>query len=112
DGPGPHSPRGCGPGRVSGARPLRLFMLPAMPRRARLLPGAVACALLVLATGCTAEAAVREPGSAITADEADTLARLLQRNHQRGGADFFVTAPYGPDVVLTLTGEVDFRRSH
>ena len=27
-----------------------------------------------------------------------------------GGADFVVTAPYGDDVVLTLTGEVDFRR--
>jgi hypothetical protein len=82
-----------------------------MPHRARTIPGGLACVLLVLAAGCTADTAVREPGSAVTEDEADTLARLLQRNHQRGGADFVVTAPYGPDVVLTLTGEVDFRRS-
>jgi hypothetical protein len=81
-----------------------------MPPRARTIPGALACVLLALA-GCTADAAVREPGSAVTEDEAQTLARLLQRNHQRGGADFVVTAPYGPDVVLTLTGAVDFRRS-
>jgi hypothetical protein len=65
-----------------------------------------------LLAGCTGGPAVREPGSAVTQAEAETLARLLQRNHQRGGADFVVTAPYGPDVVLTLTGEVDFRRSH
>ena len=81
-----------------------------MPRRSRTIPGALACVLLALA-GCTTDAAVREPGSAVTADEADTLARLLQRNHQRGGADFVVTAPYGDHVVLTLTGAVDFRRS-
>jgi hypothetical protein len=64
-----------------------------------------------LLAGCTGGPAVREPGSAVTQAEAETLARLLQRNHQRGGADFVVTAPYGTDVVLTLTGTVDFRRS-
>ena len=76
------------------------------------MPGVLACALLAaLVTGCTAEAAVREPGTAVTGAEAEALSRLLQRNFQRGGADFVVTAPYGADVVLTLTGEVDFRRS-
>ena len=72
---------------------------------------AAALSALLLASGCTADAEVREPGAAVTEDEAQTLARLLQRNHQRGGADFVVTAPYGDDVVLTLSGEVDFRRS-
>jgi hypothetical protein len=66
--------------------------------------------LTALLAGCT-DQSVREPGAAVTDDEAGTLARLLQRNYQRGGADFVVTAPYGSDVVLTLTGEVDFRRS-
>ena len=83
-----------------------------MPRRSRTMPGVLACALLAaLVTGCTAEAAVREPGATVTDAEAEALSRLLQRNYQRGGADFVVTAPYGTDVVLTLTGEVDFRRS-
>jgi hypothetical protein len=84
-----------------------------MPRRPRTIPGIVACLLLTgLVTGCTGDAeAVREPGAAVTADEADSLARLLQRNYQRGGADFVATAPYGSEVVLTLTGTVDFRRS-
>ena len=34
---------------------------------------------------------------------------MLQRNFQRGGADFVATAPYGDDAVLTVTGSVDFR---
>jgi hypothetical protein len=85
-----------------------------MPPRPRSTPGA-AClaAALVGATvaGCSGDTGVREPGAAVTEEEAATLARLLQRNYQRGGADFVVTAPYADDVVLTLTGEVDFRRS-
>ena len=72
---------------------------------------AAALGAILLLSGCTADDGVREPGDEVTEDEAQTLARLLQRNHQRGGADFVVTAPYGDDVVLTLTGEVDFRRS-
>ena len=83
-----------------------------MPRRSRTTPGVLACALLVaLAAGCTGEDAVRAPGAGVTGAEAEALSRLLQRNYQRGGADFVVTAPYGTDEVLTLTGEVDFRRS-
>ncbi len=84
----------------------------AMPRRSRTTPGVLACALLAaLLAGCTADPVVRRPGAAVTDAEADALSRLLQRNFQHGGADFVVTAPYGPDVVLTLTGEIDFRRS-
>mgnify|MGYP000129581573 CR=1 FL=1 len=63
-----------------------------------------------LVTGCTAGAApTRTPGDAVTQAEAEILARLLERNHEEGGADFVVTAPYREGVVLTLTGEVDFR---
>ena len=32
-------------------------------------------------------------------------------NLERGGADFVVTAPYSDAAMLTLTGEIDFRRS-
>ena len=61
-----------------------------------------------LLPACTAEDADRRPGDGVTAAEASTLAGLLHRNLQRGGADFVVTAPYG-GAVLTVTGEVDFR---
>ncbi len=65
--------------------------------------------VLALVTGCAGDDGRREAGDAVTAAEADLLAGLLQRNHTEGGADFVVTAPYGPGAVLTLTGELDFR---
>jgi hypothetical protein len=63
-----------------------------------------------LVTGCAADQE-RAAGDPVTRAEAEVLADLLQRNHQRGGADFVLTAPYRDDVLLTLTGEVDFRHS-
>jgi hypothetical protein len=79
-----------------------------MPSRARRL--AVAAGLAVtLTTGCTDAAAERRAGDPVTQEEADALAALLERNRERGGADFVVTAPYGENAVLTLTGSVDFR---
>jgi hypothetical protein len=39
------------------------------------------------------------------------LAELLHRNFEQGGADFVLTAPFAEGTVLTLTGQVDFRRS-
>lgn len=74
--------------------------------RSRLVVLALTTALL---TGCNAEAATRAVGTDITQAEAEILAGLLHRNQQQGGADFVVTAPYRDGVVLTLTGEVDFR---
>ena len=65
--------------------------------------------LLALASGCSGDGAQREAGDAVTDADAALLAGLLQRNHTEGGADFVVTAPYGREAVLTLTGEVDFR---
>src|SRR5688500_20183379 len=80
-----------------------------MRSRARALLLALALALL---PACTADdAADRRPGDPVTAAEAQTLARLLHRNLERGGADFVVTAPYSDAAMLTLTGEIDFRRA-
>jgi hypothetical protein len=65
-----------------------------------------------LVAGCSADDGLdRTPGDPVTEEDAGTLARLLQRNFARGGADFVVTVPYRDDAVLTLTGEVDFRNA-
>jgi hypothetical protein len=67
---------------------------------------------LSLIAGCSSDSDLdRNPGDPITDAEAGALAELLHRNFTRGGADFVVTAPYADDVVLTLTGEVDFQSS-
>lgn len=79
-----------------------------MPRRPRRLLLAAGVAL-ALVTGCTAGGADRSPGDPVTEADAQDLAGLLQRNQQRGGADFVVTAPYDEGKLLTLTGAVDFR---
>lgn len=76
--------------------------------RPRLLLPALALAATLVA-GCASGGADREPGDPVTRRDADALAELLHRNYTHGGADFVITAPYGEDVVLTLTGEVDFR---
>ena len=76
--------------------------------RPRLVPLALGLAATLVA-GCAADAGERAPGDPVTREEAAVLAGLLQRNHQRGGADFVMTAPYRDDELLTLTGEVDFR---
>jgi hypothetical protein len=75
-----------------------------------LVPLALGLAATLVA-GCAADSGERAPGEPVTREEAGVLADLLQRNHERGGADFVVTAPYRDDVLLTLTGEVDFRHS-
>src|SRR5688500_9713654 len=79
--------------------------------RARALILALGLALSLLPACSTADEADRRPGDPVTAAEAETLARLLHRNLERGGADFVVTAPYSDAAMLTLTGEIDFRRS-
>jgi hypothetical protein len=84
-----------------------------MRRRSRLLLAlGVAVSLTLPASGCsTAGSEDRRPGDRVTEAEAQSLARLLYRNQQRGGADFVVTAPYSDAAMLTLTGEIDFRHS-
>jgi hypothetical protein len=64
-----------------------------------------------LVTGCAGGGAERRPGDPVTQQDADVLAGLLHRNFVHDGADFVVTAPYGNDTVLTLTGGVDFRHA-
>ncbi len=76
-----------------------------MPARRRpLLPALGLTVALLAGCGGTDE---RAEGAPVTAEEAALLAQLLADTHDRGGADFVVTAPYGEDTVLTLTGEVD-----
>ncbi|MFD2092570.1 hypothetical protein [Blastococcus deserti] len=80
-----------------------------MPTRTRRLLLALGTAVALVA-GCTGgDGADRPVGDPVTEEEAQALAKLLERNRQRGGADFVVTAPYGEDALLTLTGTVDFR---
>lgn len=78
--------------------------------RSRLLVLALGL-VLALVAGCADDGTPRRPGDAVTADEAKVLAELLHRDFEKGGADFVLTAPYAEGTVLTLTGEVDFRRS-
>jgi len=78
--------------------------------RSRNLPLALGVAVTLLA-GCAADSGERAAGDPVTVEEAAVLADLLHRNYERGGADFVVTAPYADDVLLTLTGEVDFRHA-
>jgi hypothetical protein len=87
--------------------------LTGMRRPSRLLLAlGTTLSLALAASGCSAGTAEdRRPGDHVTEAEAQTLARLLTRNHQRGGADFVVTAPYSDEAMLTLTGEIDFLRS-
>ncbi|CCG05828.1 hypothetical protein [Blastococcus saxobsidens] len=62
----------------------------------------------VLLSGCGSEE--RRAGEPITAEDAAVLAELLHHNHEEGGADFVATVPFSEDALLTLTGEIDFRR--
>ena len=74
--------------------------------RVRVL-GAVAALVTVLA-GCGDDVVERAPGDPVTSAEAGVLAEVLAADAEQGGADFVVTAPFGTESVLTLTGEVDF----
>jgi hypothetical protein len=76
-------------------------------RRRALLP---ALGLLTaLVTGCSSGDVERKAGDPVDQQDAVSLAGLLHDNYVSAGAEFVVTAPYGADTVLTLTGEVDFR---
>jgi hypothetical protein len=79
-----------------------------MPARRRpLLPALGLTVALLAGCGGTDE---RPEGAPVSEEEAALLAHLLADTHDRGGANFVVTAPYGEDTVLTLTGEVDLAR--
>lgn len=82
-----------------------------MPLRRRPLLVLALLVVLALLAGCSGgDGEERLPGDPVSATEADVLAGLLHRNFEQGGADFEATAPYAEGAVLTLTGEVDFRR--
>jgi hypothetical protein len=81
-----------------------------MPPRPRPLLTALGLTVALM-TGCTSgTGADRAPGDPVSQQDARVLAGLLQGNHDQGGADFVVTAPYREDALLTLTGSVDFRK--
>jgi hypothetical protein len=92
------------------AHPATLPTLAGMPTRSRSLLLALGLVLALLA-GCSNGGGERPPGDPVTRDEANVLAELLHRDFTKGGADFVLTAPYAEGTVLTMTGEVDFRRS-
>ena len=62
-----------------------------------------------LTAGCSSGDGERHAGDPVTQQDARALAGLLHRDYTHAGADFVITAPYGQDTVLTLTGKVDFR---
>lgn len=72
-----------------------------------------ALSAVVLLTGCVDDDAPanRPPGDDITAEEAQVLAEVLNRNFEAGGAEVTVNAPYAEDAVLQMTGTVDFNTS-
>jgi hypothetical protein len=100
----------CGPVASCGGIGRRLPTLHRMLTRARRLVLAAGMGLALVAGCSTDGGSDRTVGDPVTEEEAQALASLLQRNQQRGGADFVVTAPYGEDTLLTLTGSVDFRK--
>ena len=78
-------------------------------RRPLVLRVAAAGLAATLLAGCSETS--RQAGDPVTEDDAAVLAGLLHRNHEQGGADFVVTVPFADGAVLTVTGEIDFRRS-
>jgi hypothetical protein len=86
--------------------------MPSRPPQLLLAAGLTTVLATVLITACSGSGSVdRQPGDPVTREDARALAELLHRDFTRAGADFVITAPYGVDTVLTLTGEVDFRQS-
>src|SRR3954469_10634088 len=93
------------PASLPGTRAPWLYARPV--RRLVLFP---ALGLVVaLVGGCSSGDGEPQPGDPVTQADAASLAGLLHRDYTHGGADFVITAPYGEDTVLTLTGQVDFR---
>jgi len=85
---------------------------PGPPAAARRLATLVTAAVLVVAgAGCSSGDAERTAGDPVTTAEAGVLAELLTADREQGGADFVVSASFGDDALLTLTGEVDFSGS-
>jgi hypothetical protein len=48
-------------------------------------------------------------GAPLSVGEANTLSRLLFRNHQSGGADFVAKVPYGLQTTIEITGSMDWK---
>lgn len=67
---------------------------------------------VALVSGCSGtSSAPRSPGDPVSAREAATLAQLLHRDYEQGGADFRETVSFAEGAQLTMTGTVDFVHS-
>ncbi len=76
------------------------------------LVAALLCALAVVGlSSCAKESPERQIGDPITEGEAQTLAGLLNRNYEAGGAAFRVVSPYAENTTFTYTGQMDFTTS-
>jgi hypothetical protein len=80
-------------------------------RLRRPVAGLVLGLALALTAGCSSDDAPRTAGDPVTRSEAKVLADVLYEDFQAGGADFTLTAPFAEDASITLTGQIDFRRS-
>jgi hypothetical protein len=49
-------------------------------------------------------------GTPLTASQASTLASVLTKNFEAGGAEFAVRVPYGPTSTFFLDGRIDYSR--
>lgn len=62
-------------------------------------------------SSCTQATPERQIGDPITQSEAETLAGLLNRNYEVGGAAFRVVSPYAENTTFTYSGVMDFTTS-
>lgn len=62
-------------------------------------------------SSCVQESTERQIGDPITEGEATTLAGLLNRNYEAGGAAFRVVSPFAENTTFTYTGQLDFTTS-
>lgn len=72
--------------------------------------GVLALGMAVAMVAACGSPAVGVPaGSRLTQAQALSLAQVLYRNYEAGGAHVSVSVPYGSGVTATLDGDVDFR---
>jgi hypothetical protein len=75
----------------------------------------IGCLLILLtAPGCTSskpkDASSVPVGKPLTLAQAETLAGVLTKNYDAGGAVFSVTVPYSPQTTYTLNGTIDYTK--
>ena len=71
--------------------------------------------LAVAASGCTSSGSttgVSATGNGVplTRNQANTMASMLYKNNDAGGANFIAEVPYGAAASFTLTGSIDWKK--